>query len=49
VFDFQVKPNFSVANEQAIATPPAVNFGDSPARPAPPAAPAPSGAGPGTK
>jgi LemA protein len=30
MFDFQVKPNFTVANEQAIAAPPAVDFGDSP-------------------
>jgi LemA protein len=42
MFDFQVKPNFSVANEQAISTPPTVEFGDSPAPPAP------AGAGPGT-
>jgi LemA protein len=49
VFDFQVKPNFSVANEQAIATPPAVDFGDSPASPAPRAPPAPPDAGPGPK
>ena len=27
LFDFQLKPNFSVANEQAIATPPTVDFG----------------------
>ena len=40
MFDFQVKPNFTVANEQAIAAPPTVDFGDSPA---------PSGAGPGPK
>jgi LemA protein len=45
MFDFQVKPNFTVANEQAIAAPPTVDFGNSPAPPAPPA---PSGAGPGT-
>jgi LemA protein len=32
MFDFQVKPNFTVANEQAIAAPPTVDFGDSPAR-----------------
>jgi LemA protein len=30
MFDFQVKPNFTVANEQAIAAPPTVDFGDSP-------------------
>lgn len=29
MFDFQVKPNFSVANEQQIATPPTVDFGQS--------------------
>jgi LemA protein len=49
VFDFQVKPNFSVANEQAIATPPAVEFGDSPPRPPSPASPAPPDAGPSPK
>src|SRR5262249_13612191 len=27
LFDFHVKPNFSVANEQALATPPTVDFG----------------------
>jgi LemA protein len=27
LFDFEVKPNFSVANEAAIATPPVVDFG----------------------
>jgi LemA protein len=27
MFDFQVKPNFTVANEQTIATPPSVDFG----------------------
>ncbi|MGH8139180.1 MAG: LemA family protein [Steroidobacteraceae bacterium] len=42
MFDFQVKPNFTVANEQAISAPPTVDFGTSapaqsaPARPAPP-------------
>jgi len=40
MFDFQVKPNFAVANEQAIAAPPTVDFG---------AGPAPSGAGPRPK
>jgi LemA protein len=52
MFDFQLKPNFTVANEQAIAVPPAVDFGDSSARPAPPAPsapPAPPDAGPGPK
>jgi LemA protein len=38
MFDFQVKPNFTVANEQAIAAPPTVDF-----------SPAPSGAGSGPK
>jgi LemA protein len=37
MFDFPLKPNFSVANEQEIATPPAVDFGS--AAPATPAAP----------
>ena len=36
MFSYQVKPNFSVENEKAIATPPTVEFGKSPA----PAAPA---------
>jgi LemA protein len=36
MFSYQVKPNFSVENEKAIATPPAVDFGKPPA----PAAPA---------
>lgn len=40
MFDFQVKPNFTVANEQAIAAPPTVDFGGSPA---------PSGATPAPK
>lgn len=31
MFDFQVKPNFTVANEQVIAAPPTVDFGDAPA------------------
>jgi LemA protein len=30
MFDFQVKPNFTVAKEQAIAAPPTVDFEDSP-------------------
>jgi hypothetical protein len=41
-----VKPNFTVANEQVIAVPPTVDFGDAPARSSAP--PAPSGAGSGT-
>ncbi|HET9389749.1 MAG TPA: LemA family protein [Steroidobacteraceae bacterium] len=46
LFDFQVKPNFSVANEQAIAAPPQVDFGSpapgqtAPANSAPPPQPA---------
>jgi LemA protein len=40
MFDFPLKPNFSVANEQAISAPPAVDFG-SPA-PAASAAPPPA-------
>jgi LemA protein len=39
MFDFQTKPNFSVANEQAVAAPPTVDFG-SVAQPA--GAPAPT-------
>lgn len=31
MFDFQVKPNFTVANEQEIAAPPTVDFGSAPA------------------
>ena len=35
LFDFQLKPNFSVANEQTISTPPTVDFGSpQPAAPA---------------
>jgi LemA protein len=33
IFDFQVKPSFTVANEQAIAAPPSVDFGPAPAPP----------------
>jgi LemA protein len=47
MFGFQVKPNFTVANEQQIATAPTVSFDTSPpgTQPAPAAvtAPAPSG------
>ena len=43
IFGFQVKPNFTVANEQQIATPPTVSF-DS-ATPAAPASSAPAPAG----
>jgi len=40
MFDFQVKPNFTVANEQQIATAPTVSFDTAaPAPGAPPAAP----------
>jgi LemA protein len=43
LFNFEVKPNFSVANEAEIATPPAVDFNTAePAQPAPAEAP-PSG------
>ena len=31
VFDFPLKPSFAVANEEAISTPPAVDFGPGPA------------------
>jgi LemA protein len=41
MFDFPLKPNFSVANEQEIATPPTVDFGTPPAPPPAPAAAAP--------
>jgi len=40
MFDFQVKPNFTVANEQAIAAPPTVDFGNPPVP-----SPTPDGAG----
>jgi LemA protein len=40
LFDFQLKPNFSVANEQTISTPPNVDFGSPPAsNPPPPSLP----------
>jgi LemA protein len=35
MFDFQVKPNFTVANEQEISVAPTVDFGDSTPKPAP--------------
>jgi LemA protein len=35
MFDFPVKPSFTVANEQAIAAPPAVDFGDKASAPTP--------------
>ena len=47
MFGFQVKPNFTVANEQQIATAPAVSF-DTSTPAAPGAAPPPAGA-PATK
>lgn len=31
MFDFQLKPNFTVANEQTISVPPSVDFGPKPA------------------
>ncbi len=40
LFKYSVKPNFTVENEAAIATPPAVSFDGPPAAPAPAAAPA---------
>jgi LemA protein len=40
MFGFQVKPNFTVANEQQIATAPTVDFGTPGAPAAPPPAPA---------
>src|SRR5207237_9221880 len=40
MFDFPLKPNFTVANEQAIAAPPTVDFGPAPTTvPSPPPAP----------
>jgi LemA protein len=48
MFGFQVKPNFTVANEQQISTPPTVSFDTStPGAPAPaPAASPPDQAAP---
>ena len=52
MFGYTTKPNFTVDNEQQIQLPPSVDFGQPPARPAPPAAnpapqaPAPQGATP---
>jgi LemA protein len=40
LFNMDVKPNFTVANEAAISAPPKVDFGKTP--PAPPAVPAPA-------
>ena len=47
MFDFQVKPNFTVANEQQISTAPTVSF-DTPT-PAAPGTPAPQPASPPAK
>ena len=47
LFDFQVKPNFTVGNEQTIAAPPSVDFGpDSPPAPSAPPAPGPGAPAP---
>ncbi|HLY53724.1 MAG TPA: LemA family protein [Steroidobacteraceae bacterium] len=46
MFGFQVKPNFTVANEQEISTAPKVNFDTSSPPPAPGAPPAPPPAKP---
>jgi LemA protein len=40
IFDYEVKPNFSVENEAEIARPPTVDFGTEPAQPAEPSTPA---------
>jgi LemA protein len=47
LFDFQVKPNFTVANEQQISTAPAVSFDTS--TPAMPGTPPPAAAQPAAK
>ena len=39
MFDFHVKPNFTVANEQAVAAPPTVDFGPAPMPASPPPQP----------
>lgn len=39
VFGYETKPNFSVENEQAISTPPRVDFGSTPSAPQPAPAP----------
>jgi LemA protein len=46
LFGYGVKPNFSVANESAIATAPTVDFGNGVARPAAPSAANPGAAQP---
>ncbi|MBS0417348.1 MAG: LemA family protein [Proteobacteria bacterium] len=43
MFDFQLKPNFTVAEPQAISKPPSVDFGPGPARPANDASTPPTG------
>jgi LemA protein len=48
VFGYDVKPNFTVENEAAIAQPPTVDFGTTPAQPAPAPAPADAPAEPAT-
>ncbi len=45
VFGYSVKPSFTVENEQAIATPPKVDFGAPAPAPAAPATPAPASDG----
>jgi LemA protein len=42
LFNYDVKPNFTVENEAEVARPPAVDFGTAPAQPATEPAPAPS-------
>jgi LemA protein len=52
MFDYSLKPNFTVANEQEISTAPTVDFGDSTPKPAPapqPAVPAAQPGAPATK
>jgi LemA protein len=50
LFDFQVMPNFTGADEQTISAPPTVDFGQAPpAEAAPAASPAPPGTGPGAR
>jgi LemA protein len=46
LFDFTVKPNFTVANEAQISTAPTVDFGTAPATAAPAPAPAPPSTAP---
>jgi len=42
LFGYKVKPNFTVENEAAIATPPTVDFSAPPATPAPAPTPTPT-------